>query len=1282
MCVESDVLWEDFCTSSNESLFVQLYERTKSLVYAICWRILRNEEDARDAFQSAYCRLVYLAGEKSARSEFSGFSFELLVRALAAREAGALSKRRQRRWRKEVVMEDLSAAPDTNDLPDQVFESREKRERIEMLLFALPDRYRVPLLLHYCQGMTHREIALCIEIPIGTVSGRIKRGRKKLEPILRRAGFSEGTAALSLLVGVATLLQPPSALSASAMLAHASAGAIALSSGSTVTTTILGVAAMKAKIVSIGAAIILAVVGTATYQTFQSPEGSTEEMAQTEATVIEEESSSPALQVEADTSAKETTIVSELPLAKSSEPKADATEATLEQTPNPSPVQTIDFHVTWKDSGEDVEGAEIKLAWQAALADERMELSGHTDSKGWASLDISENASSAIATASHPDGASKKESVNLPRSEPYEMALDRGAVLFGRVILEGEGQAAAGASIRANNTKEKGSVETTSGPDGAYELAGLDDKVMVRAWLDSYVLSPATDGRIEVSLFPGQRNGPYDLLLQEGMTLKGFIRDGETNEPIAGARIKSDLNETVSAPHGYYVLGGLTLAGARTKSDMNETVSAPDGSYVLGGLTLEGKKTLAASADGYVERTASVKLTDEGENLVDFSLDPAMDVYVLVVDRDDRPVEGADVEEIKFEPNAIFYPPAKTDLAGLSVFHRTSRLNPSTFFVRKDGYEGCYGPGIKIDREASRGDLKIVLTESSSELRVFAGKVVDSQGLPIPGIMINGVDLRTGNATPVQTLTDENGEYSLTFESPTIRFQISVSGEGWAPIIRRGVAAGTPENPAIVDFTLEWGHWLEGVVVDAEDVPVENVWVNYYYGGSPFSPVEKGVNDKHRAKTDAEGGFRLEQLPGSSVALSLNPPGRRDGKYVRTEFDNIEVDQELRLTLLEAGTISGRVVDKETGEPVRAFKIELSGDVKKSNRSFNSPEGRFALNGLLREVEYNLTVESVGYASQKVGDMIALPEGEADELEIELLKKHALEGFVVDYKDETPVSGGRIAFGDWDGTMIEWDFQWIDKGSSLVNAQKTTTLADGEFRFLEGAEGTFFIHADGYRRMVLEPDQRGQYLTKDGRLRIPLEPGESVDGMRFQIGQPAKPRAFLQLYRELQGNAKPGDAFSESFELQYVDPLGPFQWNDLRPGTYQLSTMLNIAGGTSHRYRAFKQFELMKGESKYVSICDDMGPLEFRGRLLSANGSPYRGVLIILRPAFAWDYVKFDSTASHQADGNFYFGGLKPGVYNVEASRYESGATHYATLPPIELTASLEQDIVIDLQFR
>ncbi len=122
-------------------------------------------------------------------------------------------------------METPPVAPDSRPRADEVFERQQRRAQIEKSISSLPDRYRVPLLLHYFHGRSPAQISAAMGVPVATIYSRISRGLKKLGPRLRAAGLSGGAAVLTTLVGVGDLLLPPSALNAAVVFSKAREGA-------------------------------------------------------------------------------------------------------------------------------------------------------------------------------------------------------------------------------------------------------------------------------------------------------------------------------------------------------------------------------------------------------------------------------------------------------------------------------------------------------------------------------------------------------------------------------------------------------------------------------------------------------------------------------------------------------------------------------------------------------------------------------------------------------------------------------------------------------------------------------------------------------------------------------------------------------------------------------------------------------------------------------------------------------------------------------------------------
>jgi RNA polymerase sigma-70 factor (ECF subfamily) len=68
--------------------------------------------------------------------------------------------------------------------PEQDFLDRLLREDLVRAIEALPDRFRVVVVMADLQGLSYGEIAASLQVPVGTVRSRLARGRGLLQKSL------------------------------------------------------------------------------------------------------------------------------------------------------------------------------------------------------------------------------------------------------------------------------------------------------------------------------------------------------------------------------------------------------------------------------------------------------------------------------------------------------------------------------------------------------------------------------------------------------------------------------------------------------------------------------------------------------------------------------------------------------------------------------------------------------------------------------------------------------------------------------------------------------------------------------------------------------------------------------------------------------------------------------------------------------------------------------------------------------------------------------------------
>ena len=82
----------------------------------------------------------------------------------------------------------VAATHDRQSEPETVLLEGEVDEHLDDALRKLPERFRVPIDLVDVDELSYEEAAAILEIPVGTLTSRLSRGRKRIRDHLERAG--------------------------------------------------------------------------------------------------------------------------------------------------------------------------------------------------------------------------------------------------------------------------------------------------------------------------------------------------------------------------------------------------------------------------------------------------------------------------------------------------------------------------------------------------------------------------------------------------------------------------------------------------------------------------------------------------------------------------------------------------------------------------------------------------------------------------------------------------------------------------------------------------------------------------------------------------------------------------------------------------------------------------------------------------------------------------------------------------------------------------------------
>jgi RNA polymerase sigma factor (sigma-70 family) len=184
-------LLDRFVGAKDEAAFTALVQRHGSLVLGVCYRALKNEQDAEDA-----CQATFLVLARDAAFIRQATSLCSWLHGVASRVAANLKRERLRRCRRERHGHRPAPAD-----PAVEVSWREAQVALDEELHRLPERYRTPLVLCYLDGRTRDEAARQLGVSVGCLQGRLDRGRQRLRDQLSRRGISLSAALLATALG-------------------------------------------------------------------------------------------------------------------------------------------------------------------------------------------------------------------------------------------------------------------------------------------------------------------------------------------------------------------------------------------------------------------------------------------------------------------------------------------------------------------------------------------------------------------------------------------------------------------------------------------------------------------------------------------------------------------------------------------------------------------------------------------------------------------------------------------------------------------------------------------------------------------------------------------------------------------------------------------------------------------------------------------------------------------------------------------------------------------------
>ena len=323
---------------------------------------------------------------------------------------------------------------------------------------------------------------------------------------------------------------------------------------------------------------------------------------------------------------------------------------------------------------------------------------------------------------------------------------------------------------------------------------------------------------------------------------------------------------------------------------------------------------VTASASGYAAVTTRWLHPVEDE-VVSLVLAPAIDLSGVVVDRDERPVQGARLSlvcsetwsrELTVDIGGCSLRSWRftTDDAGHFAVKGVAAVNGSLLWVKKNDETSLYGAP-----EVTRHDLRLYLFEESEAERWattphMKGRVVDPDGNPLEGVDFHGAGFSKAS--------DALGRFRFPLSALAECDELHALCTGNRPQIVRRPGPAWPADLDVV-FELDPAGVIHGVVLgpDGEPLPGRDVWLAgpTPLDDSPYPDMIEDLVGQSYAITDDVGEFELTALSDglySVIALDRQSWARVESHQARAGSAKLI----LRIpTPRPPGTLVGRVID-------------------------------------------------------------------------------------------------------------------------------------------------------------------------------------------------------------------------------------------------------------------------------------------------------------------------------------------------------------------------------------
>jgi RNA polymerase sigma-70 factor (ECF subfamily) len=174
------------CKRGDLSAYDRLMQRYEKKVYALCFRMAGNQDDAADLAQEAFLKAFRALPSFNGQAQFSTWLYRIVTNTCLDEQRRQARRPQLFSLDKPLNTEDgqlmLTLPAEASDPLDTAL-SQETEAEIKTLLSMLPASQRIVLVLRDMEGYSYEEIARILNLNGGTVKSRLNRARARLRDL-------------------------------------------------------------------------------------------------------------------------------------------------------------------------------------------------------------------------------------------------------------------------------------------------------------------------------------------------------------------------------------------------------------------------------------------------------------------------------------------------------------------------------------------------------------------------------------------------------------------------------------------------------------------------------------------------------------------------------------------------------------------------------------------------------------------------------------------------------------------------------------------------------------------------------------------------------------------------------------------------------------------------------------------------------------------------------------------------------------------------------------------